>query len=281
MARLQESLSGLEARLAHVDTGLPALVFYQLRELWTHGQQLIETFIDELRRHREAQEHEAHQRAINAEAARCNAVFGESVARMQAEANDAGAAVERVKAALLRHRAWWHYFRRRALMRQLQIAGATASAAYAALEAERMRREAEANALVQPYAGLSTEARRSINMAAIAYAHSLHERLCASNVFELACKAVKLREPPNDGYGGRQRCEALMGEIQLVRTTLQEPGLMRSEIAAANSQLRLHFLFGAADDPLPEADALVGKPQHPGSRVLKDNVWQINRMLLS
>jgi hypothetical protein len=281
LARVQESLQGLEARLSRVDSGLPTLVFYQLRELWAHGQSLLEAFIDELRRHREAQEHDAHQRAMAAEAARCNAIFSESVDRMQAEANEAGAAVERIKAALMRYDAWWYYFRRRTLMRQLQIAGATASAAYAALEGERLRREAEANSLVQPYLGLSTEARRAVNMAAIAYAHALHERLCVSNVFDLACKSVRLREPPDDGYGGRARCEALMGEIQLVRATLQEPHLMRGEIAAASQLLRLLFAFSAPDDPLPDADALAGSADNPGSRVLKDNIWQINRLLLS
>jgi len=281
MARLQESLASLEARLSCAETGMAALVYYQLRELFAHGHALIAAFIDELRRHREAQEHEAHQRAIAAEVARYNTQFGESVARMQADANEAGAAVERIKAALMRSSAWWFYFRRRHLMRQLQIAGATASAAYAALEAERMRREAEANALVQPYAGLSTEARRAINIAAIVYAHALYERLCVSNVFGLACKAVKLRQPPDDGYGGRERCEVLMGEIQLVRATLQEPHLLRGEIAAANRLLRPHFEFSAADDPLPDADALVGDAEHPGSRVLKDDCWQVNRLLLN
>jgi hypothetical protein len=280
LARVQESLQGLEVRLAHVDSGMPTLVFYQLRELWAHGQSLLDAFIDELRRHREAQEHDAHQRAMATEAARCNAIFSEAVTRMQADANEAGAAVERIKAALIRYDAWWFYFRRRALMRQLQIAGATASASYAALEAERMRREAEANALVQPYTGLSTEARRAINMAAIAYAHALHERLRLSNVFELACKSVRLREPPDDGYGGRARCEELMGEIQLVRATLQEPHLMRTDIATANQRLRPLFAFSASDDPLPDAETLAGSDDQPGSRVLKDNIWQINRLLL-
>jgi hypothetical protein len=280
LSRLQENLQGLEARLSRAESGLPTLVFYQLRELWAHGQSLLETFIDELRRHREAQERDAHQRAMAAEAARCHAIFSESVGRMQAEANEAGATVERIKAELIRHAAWWFHFRRRRLMRQLQIAGASASAAYAALEAERLRREAEATALVQPYTGLSTAARRAINLAVIAYAHALHERLCVSNVFELACQSVRLRETPDDGYGGRAHCEALMGEIQLVRATLQEPHLMRDDIASASQQLRSQFLFSAPEDPLPDADALVGSTDAPGSRVLKDNIWQINRLLL-
>jgi hypothetical protein len=256
-------------------------VFYQLRELWAHGQALLESFIDDLRRHREAQEHDAQQRAVAAEVTRCNAAFSESVDRLQADANQAGAAVERIKAALLRHEAWWFYFQRRALMRQLQIVGATASAAYAALEAERMRRVAVADSLVQPYTGLSTAARRTINLPAIAYAHALYERLCVSKVFELACKSVRLREPPDDGYGGRAECEKLMGEIQLARSTLQGPHLMRAEIAAANQRLKPLFSFSAPDDPLPDAELLAGSRNQSGSRVLKDNIWQINKLLLS
>src|SRR5260221_11879882 len=47
-ARGQEMLQGLEARLAQPDTAYPALVFYQLRELWDLGRSLLQQVVSEL-----------------------------------------------------------------------------------------------------------------------------------------------------------------------------------------------------------------------------------------
>src|ERR1035438_2612924 len=58
-ARVQEMLQGLEARLAEPETGYPALVFYQLRELWNFGRTLLMQFVAELASQLEERERRA------------------------------------------------------------------------------------------------------------------------------------------------------------------------------------------------------------------------------
>lgn len=280
LARAQEYLRGLEERLSRADTGPPTLVFYQLRELWTHGHSLIESFGGELVARREAQEKEAHRHAVAQEMARCRAAFDAPIAAIQARAVAAGAAVDQVRGELGRCAAWWYYFRRRKLTVRLNQCTAEAVAAYAELDAERARAEAAAQQAVVPFSGLSTGARRSINATLIAYAHALHDRLAVSNVFDLACKAVRLREAPDGVYGDRDACDALIGEVQLVRATLQQPLAMKSELAAAALKLKPLLAYTGEDNPVPDAETLVGTPDNPGTRVLKDNTWQVNRLLL-
>ncbi len=58
-ARVQEMLAGLEARLGQPESGYPALVFYQLRELWAQGRNLLTQFVAELAASQEARERRA------------------------------------------------------------------------------------------------------------------------------------------------------------------------------------------------------------------------------
>src|ERR1700690_3089233 len=64
-ARVQEMLQGLEERLALPDTAYPALVFYQLRELWTLGRTLLTQFVAELVAQQEERERRAFLAGFN------------------------------------------------------------------------------------------------------------------------------------------------------------------------------------------------------------------------
>jgi hypothetical protein len=158
-ARVQELLQGLESRLAQPESGYQALVFYQLRELWVLGRNLVQQFVTEL----EAQQVERERRNFFAEFNRRQ--FGR---RQEVEANcltaEATAATARARVGELERRLgalqrFWHYFRRRRVRQQLhgdriqallaEQALGEARAAGSALEGEQAT-----------FPGLSLEARR-------------------------------------------------------------------------------------------------------------------------
>jgi predicted nuclease with TOPRIM domain len=64
-ARVQEMLQGLESRLSQPDSGYPALVFYQLRELWSLGRTLLVQFVAELAEQQEERERRAFLAQFN------------------------------------------------------------------------------------------------------------------------------------------------------------------------------------------------------------------------
>jgi hypothetical protein len=273
--RVQELLQELQARLGQPDTGYRALVFFQLRELWAAGRALLGQFAGELSAQREELErrqvvaqHNRH-RFLRLQAAQeqLRAVAGQlALARSRTHG---------LQDEIARLRRPWHYFKRLKLRRQLQPANLqmllveqeneTARQACAAVEAEP----------VPEFPGLSLEARRAINIAVIAYALALRERLGATRLFELAREASGRREPP-DHYGSRAECERLMAEIQRGRVALQQRASLAQELKERTEALKAQARYRGAADTTPVADATAAEV----AAVVLEDAWEICRVLL-
>jgi hypothetical protein len=61
---------------------------------------------------------------------------------------------------------------------------------------------------------------------------------------------------------------------------LNQKDTLREEIQAAVRLIADKLLYKTEDVGLPDGDVLAGDDTAPGIRVLKDNIWQINRLLL-
>jgi len=278
-ARVQELLQGLEARLAQPESGYQVLVFYQLQELWTLGRNLVQQFVTEL----ETQQVERERRNFFAEFNRRQFSRRQEVEASCLGAEAAAAAargrvgeLERQLGALRR---FWHYFRRRRLRQQLHgeriqalLAEQTlgeARAASSALEAE------------QPsFPGLSLEARRAINLAAVAYGQVLRERLTRTGLFETTREAASRREPSPGEYGARSRCEHMMNDIQSARLLLEQRNELLAEIRTRSEALRRLARFRNDTDSVPDAASLANADASGGSPVLVEDCWEIYRLLL-
>jgi hypothetical protein len=278
-ARVQEMLQGLEARLSQPETAYPTLVFYQLRELWAFGLTLLTQFVAELA----AQQEERERRAFLADYNRrqfdrrqaIDANLREAEARA-AEARDAVADLERRVASL---RQLWHYFKRRALRLKLQEASLHSLMCVQELEAARGAR-ATLDAEAPPeFAGLSVEARRAINLATVAYAQIMCDRLAPTQLLEPARVAAGRREPPRDDYGDRQRCDAMMAEIARSRGLLEQRANLSAEIKQLSDRFHELAKYRKDDDTVPVADSL-SDTVNGGSRVLNDDMWEVYRALL-
>src|SRR6185437_11816863 len=100
------------------------------------------------------------------------------------------------------------------------------TAANSALAEARANFEAIDKEPVPEFPGLTVEARRAINIHAIAYAEVLCLRLAKTQLVKLAREATSRREVTDD-YGSREECEALMAEIDRARGVL----LVKTNIA--------------------------------------------------
>lgn len=277
-ARLQEMLQGLEARLGQIETAYPALVFYQLRELWGLGRSLLTQFVAELA----AQQEERERRAFLADHNRRLFARRQDIeARLREAENSAAAAraaVAQLEQDLRQLRAFWHYFKRRALRHRLQAANLQSLLCVQNLEAARGARDQLDAESAPEFGGLSIDARRAINMAAIAYAQVLCDRVARTRLIDLAREAAGRREPPRDEYGDRARCEATMAEIARGRTLLQQRGTLSQEIKQRSGRLRELAKYRSAAETAPTAESLGGGAD--GSKVLIEDLWEIYRVLL-
>jgi len=166
--RVQEMLNTLEGRLGVADTAYPALVFYQLRHLWQTGREMVVAFVADLARQQEERERRAHLAQHNRQQfARRESAEGElhAAQALQAEGHAQVEALEAERTKLTR---LWHYFKRRALERRIGAAQAALADAEAAVAQAQAHMDEIARAAGPEFSGLSLQARRSINLAAIA-----------------------------------------------------------------------------------------------------------------
>ena len=291
-ARVQEMLGALEARLGTVETAYPALVFYQLRSLWQCGRELIEQFVTELTSQQEERERRAHFAESNRrQFARRQSVEGalRTAETDFAHAQHYFAELQATRARLTR---FWHFFRRRAVDRRLVTAQGATLSAQIALEDAR----AAAGALEQEpqpqFEGLSLEARRAINTAAIAYAEVLCARLADTPLVMLAKEATSRRDPP-ESYQDRDECEALISEVERARNVLRSRANIAPEVKARSERLKQIARYRSSTDtaPVPESiamtagdvltsDPLGAKLAERMPNVLAEDTWDLFRILL-
>jgi len=291
-ARVQEMLAALESRLGLVETAYPALVFYQLRALWQHGRQILSEFVSELAATQEERERRAFLAECNRRLfARRRSIEG---ALRAAETQHAGAQSQLAElgAARARLTRFWHYFKRRDLDRRLQMARNEAAAADRALVDARGAAEQLEAEPAPEFPGLSLEARRAINLAAIAYAEVLCLRLAETPLVALAREATARREVA-DAYGERPECERLIADIARARATLASKSSVAPDVKSRAERLKTiaRYRNGADTTPSPdsvavvESDVLAGEPL--GAKraarmpnVLAEDTWDLFRVLL-
>ena len=141
------------------------------------------------------------------------------------------------------------------------------------------------------FPGLLVETRRAINLAAIAYAEVLCQRLMKTPLVRLAREATSRREA-TDEYGTRQECEALMDEIDRGRTLVQSRTNIAQEVKARSDRIKQVARYRNPADTSPMSDSIVdpetdlldtqatgvGMTRMPN--VLSEDTWDLFRILL-
>ena len=289
--RVQEMLGTLELRLSNPESGYPALVFYQLRRFWQSGRELIEQFVADLSRQQEERERRAHLAEHNRKQfARRQSVQAELRAA-ETRAADARAALSELQQQRARLIRFWHYFKRRALDQRIAVArdglvevdGALVTARDAADQLEKQ---------VPPeFPGLSIDARRAINLAAIACAEVLCARLARTPLVKLAREATARREV-TDEYGTPGECERLMEEISRGLKQIQARGTLAQEVKVRSERLKQVARYRNSADTAPttdsigysEGDVLATEAAGGGAakmpNVLAEDTWDLFRVLL-
>jgi hypothetical protein len=291
-ARVQEMLGSLESRLGLTETAYPALVFYQLRAMWQRGREILEQFTAELA----AQQEERERRALFVEFNRVQFArrrAAETAMRTaQAQFSDAEQFVTQLTARRAGLTRFWHYFKRRDLDRRLT--GARTALDLATGHLEQARADAATVEGKQPpeFPGLSVDARRAINVTAIAYAEVLCLRLADTSLVSLAKEAMGRREPV-DAYGGRPECEALIALIARARLILESKVNVAQDVKSRSDEMRQRARYRNPQDTSPTAesmsladtDVLAGKPLGALAaarmpNVLAEDTWDLFRVLL-
>jgi hypothetical protein len=284
-------LGALEMRLGIPETAYPALVFYQLRRLWQSGRELIEQFVADLVRQQDERERRQHLAEHNRRQFAKRQAAENPLRSAESRADDAARHVAGLEAERARLTRFWHYFKRRTLEQRIASAQSAAVAVSLALTDARAAVEAIDKEPIPEFPGLSLEARRAINLAAIAYAEVLCLRLVKTPLVTLAREATSRREATDD-YGSQKQCEALMVQIDRAHALIQARTSIAQEIKSRTERLKQVARYRATADTSPTADSLafsegdvlggeaIGASAARMPNVLAEDTWDMFRILL-
>ena len=268
-------------------------MFYQLRRLWQAGRELIAAFVGDLARQQEERERRAHLAQHNRQQfARRQGAEAElhAAQTLHEEARAQLAGLESERGTLTR---FWHYFRRRSLERRIAAAQGAVSDADASVTEKQAQLDEIAREAGPEFQGMSLQARRSINLAAIACAEVLCLRLMElkTPLVELARQAIGRREPGND-YGTPKECVLLMGEIARAHRLIAERAGLAEEIRERGERLKAVARYRGPKDTAPQVECLapaegdvLAVPAQGGAgarvpNVLAEDTWDLFRVLL-
>jgi len=284
-ARVQEQYAALQGLLAHADTAATAIAHFQLRALWQHCATRISEFVGEVADKQMRREQEHLQRDFRQRRARRVAEVGPLLEALQLEVADHEARARALERLLLEMPVW-RWRKRRALKQQL-----------AAIVASQRLREAELEELVHtragieaevepPYAGLSGESRRLLNLAALALAQEL---VLFFEEHDLArrARAAMSEDVRNADYGTREEAQRLSRVIDEGMAKLTAHRQLSAAVKRRTDALRTLVEYRRDEDVVPLARSLEHIARDPLSpadgrvqvNVLAEEYWNIHAAL--
>jgi hypothetical protein len=282
--RVEEQLAGLEQYLGRPEEGQKCLAYFQLRSVWRCASRRLEQFATELAR--QQKDRERRQQLLDFERGkrhRLDEVDREVYeARILADQLVVEQTAERQRLGELQ--GFWNYFRRRGLEQAMGERQVRIDAAQTALTDLGDRRHAIDSEAPATFAGISVEGRRAVNLAIIAFAEALCERLAPSNLASLARQSTLIRVFDVD-YGGDAKCAAL---IQATTRAIRELDQMQEDlpdIKRRSDRLKARAAWRGPTDTIPRQesvgpDAGSAAAARAPINVLLDEYFDIQKLLL-
>jgi len=253
--RVEEQFAALEQYLGRAEEGYKSLAYFQLKGLWRAAAKRLEQFAAELTR----QQKDRERRQQLAEFDRAKRARVADVDRELVEARvlaDQLQAEQKLGTQRLNELGgFWNYFRRSKLAEALGTRALRLEAAQTVVtDLSDARHEVDSQA-PPPFEGLGLEGRRAVNLAVIACAESLCDRLADGGLADLA-RQTTLRRVYESDYGDREQCLALMDRAARAAADLEKRADDLTDIKARTDRLRRSVAYRGATDAIPTQDSV-------------------------
>ena len=289
--RVQEMFESLEKRLEAADTGLSTLVFYHLRALWGAGREIIASLVQDLSAKQEERERKAFALEGNRRQFQLRKDGEQALRQAESQMVEARQQLAAFDAQLAKLDKWWHRFQRPKVEARRPALQSAVQSAEKTLLAARARCEQIEKAGAGDFPGISIDARRAINLAAIACAEVLCLRLSRTNLVAAARTAMSRREA-NEHYGDLAACVSIMSDIVKARNLIKQRSGLTQEVAPRTERLRTTAAYLADHETVPipescavsEGDVIAHGSQGVSSarlpNVLAEDTWDLFKVLL-
>jgi predicted nucleic acid-binding Zn-ribbon protein len=289
--RVQDMFETLEKRLESADTGLSTLVFYHLRALWADGREIIGLLVQDLAAKQEERERKAFALEGNRRQFQQRQALEQQLRQAESVIVSARQDLVAFDAKLARLDKWWHRWERPKVVARRPPLQTAVDAADHELAAARARVEQLDKAGAGDFPGISVEAKRAINLAAIACAEVLCLRLARTSLMGRARAAMSRREA-SEYFGDLAACIDLMSDIVKARNLLKQRAGLTQEVVPRTERLRgtAAYLGDADTVPIPESCGVSeGDVMTHGSQgvtaaklpnVVAEDTWDLFKILL-
>jgi predicted nuclease with TOPRIM domain len=272
--RVEEQLAALEQYLGRPDEGYKCLAYFQLRAVWRGATRRLEQFSGELARQQMDRERK-QQLAVFERAKR------ERLADVDRELLEARVLADQLQAEqrlaeqqLAGLNGFWNHFRRRRRREALEARRFRIDAAVSQVTDLSDRRHDIDSESPPLFEGLSLDGRRTVNLAVIAYADALHDRIAAAGLAELV-RQSKLRRVYETVYGGREECLALMQRAGRLVVELEHMQDDLADVKVRTDRLRASAAYRNDGETVPRHESL--KSAAP---VLLEEYFEVHEALL-
>jgi len=280
-ARVREQLEGLEARLAAPLSGLNSILHYQLRDLWATAHAQIAAMVRELAQQREDRERRQFLADLNRQTFERQQSARANLAEAERNNADVRGKLAAINQGLAQSRAWWKYFARRDLDRRRLAMLAEVGAAEEHLhQAREELRQVEEQGGAK-YPGLSLDARRVLNLTALAGAQVLAQRLAPALLTRVQ-NAMSSGEPAGEPADA-PTCVASMQEVARTRAAImQGRATLHADSRRLIDRLAATVSYRGTSETVPVDSsvqaALGSDPGRAdiGANILEQDLWSVS-----
>jgi hypothetical protein len=272
--RVEEQLAALEQYLGRPEEGYKSLAYFQLRAVWRAAAGRVERHAAELAR--QVKDRERREQLAAFETAR-----RERLADVDRELVEARVLADQLQAEqrlaeqrIAGLRGFWNHLRRKRLGEAIEVRAARIDTSLAQVTELEGRRAEVASGTPPVFEGLSLDGRRAVNLAVIAHAESLRERLAGTGLAELV-RQTTLRRVYDSSYGSREECVALMQRASHALVDVERLQDDAADLRARTERLRAAARYRGDGDAVPSPGSL-----GDAGRVLVEEYWDVYRALL-
>lgn len=211
----RETLAALEEMLRDPNRAQNAIVYYQLREIWFACHRELVKLIDELASSMEEEERHFHlQRFRQAQEDELD-----KLERILSDTRDEYQSLNekrrQTQDELHRSQRLWHYFKRKRLESVVASLADELRPIQQQIDDTRQHINDVRMREAPPYAGLSLEGRRRVNLAGIALAQYLYLRFRKDNIADMA-RGARIKPVHEAHFGPPEECLTIMRQIREV-----------------------------------------------------------------
>ncbi|HEX9207935.1 MAG TPA: hypothetical protein VF851_06845 [Steroidobacteraceae bacterium] len=278
--RVEEQMAALEQYLGRTEEGFKCLAYFQLKALWRVAAKRVEQFGSELTRQQKDRERKSQLAAFERDRRDRLTLLERELTEARVLADQLQAEQKLARQRLEQLGGFWNYFRRRALTDAIAAREERIAAAAAQLADLGDQSQAIAAEPAPLFEGLSVEGRRAVNLAVIAYAEMLCDRLGHGGLAELARQST-LKRVFDAHYGTQAECQALLHRAAQAVAEVERMPEDLAEVKQRADRLRRVAAYRNDTETVPMAESLSQSAPGGGRRlnVLVEEYWDVYRAL--